>query len=414
MKKFRLTQVRAITASNDLRVLKRYLGWLTKDKGIDESAITLDDAFPFVKLRYSEDDFLNDSDPFLQAAIAEKKAFKKADASAQQVVEEVERYRSIGSKLSNRSAARIIASFMNYVKWRYRHETSSRFTDIPLYARLSELKNAYAKAGKNEPSIVPYALKSAHWSELPEVLHRLKLEADAHKFDDGGPRPQQSIARSIQRLLIISLFVAIPPRRSRVIAELELGRTFQRGKVDPQAGYIPESLLATSEDVRWCITLGPEDYKTGKSYGSQSFEINDMKFNDGTSLYRYIDQWINEYRLLFKPSHQRLFLSLHARGEAACGRPISATSVYATVTNTTLRILGKPIAPKEFRKMFVSYISNRTDMSEADLEAAAKAMAHSRKMQMQVYDQVTSEARLATGMSLADRLWTEVSQVSKS
>jgi len=64
--------------------------------------------------------------------------------------------------------------------------------------------------------------------------------------------------------------------------------------------------------------------------------------------------------------------------------------------------------------MFVSYISNRSDMSEADLEAAARAMAHSRQMQMKVYDQVTSEARLATGMGLAERLWKEVSQAKNS
>lgn len=405
-KAFRLTHVREITVQADLQVLKRYLGWLAREKGIIEESIALDHGLPFVKLRYDEDDFADSVDPFMQAAIAEKKAFKRADEVAREVVEDFEKYRSLESQMRFRSAARIVTCLMNVVKWIYRHETKANFKDVPLYVRLGELKHRYAQAGKSEAPTVAYSLKSADWSDLPRVLEQLKREADAQKLHDGRPRPKIAIARSVQKLLIFAFFVAIPPRRNRVIAELELGRTLRRGRVDPRSGYIPESLLSSGEIAKWCITLSPEDYKTGKSYGSQSFEVNDMTFADGTTLYTYIARWIDEYRQLFNPVHNRLFVALNSNGKKKlAGRPISRATIYSTLTQATLRILGKPIAPKEFRKMFVSHISNRRDISEADLEAAARAMAHSRKMQMEVYDQVTSEARLATGMGLADRLW---------
>jgi hypothetical protein len=413
-REFRLTHVRECTFNSDLRLLKRYLGWICEGKKISDSLITINHAIPFVKLRYSEDNFSDSKNAFMQATIAEKQAMKEAERLAQEVVCSVEEYRATASKMSYQSSTRIVIALINLSKWIYKDETQANFIDIPICARLGELKRCYVKASKNEPCAVPYALKSADWSELPDVIEHLKKEADADKSSGGRCRDKRSIGISIQRLLVFSLFVAIPPRRSRVIAELELGRTLQKGKVDSRSGFTPESLLKPEEGIKWCITLSPKDYKTGKTYGSQSFEINNMPYGDGTFLYDYIDKWMNEYRPLFQPDHNRIFVSHRSHKYQVVGGPISVTTVKGIVSGATLKSIGRPISPKEFRKMFVSYISNRSDMSEADLEAAARAMAHSRQMQMKVYDQVTSEARLATGMGLAERLWKEVSQAKNS
>jgi hypothetical protein len=264
-REFRLTHVRECTVDCDLRLLKRYLGWICEEKRISDSLITINHALPFVKLRYSEDDFSDSENSFMQVTIAEKQALKEADKLAQEVVCSVERYRATASKMSYQSSTRIVITLINMSKWIYKDETQANFIDIPICVRLSELKHRYVKASKNEPCAVPYALKSADWSELPDVVEQLKKEADADKSSSGKCRDKRSIGSSIQRLLVFSLFVAIPPRRSRVIAELELGRTLQKGKVDSRSGFTPASLLKPEEGIKWCVTLSPKDYKTGKT-----------------------------------------------------------------------------------------------------------------------------------------------------
>lgn len=408
-REYRLATVREITVYNDIQGLRRYLGWLAQDKQLPESSMTIHHAIPFIKLCYDEHDFADHPDPFSQAAMAEKKGLKKADLAAQEVAENVERYRTLASNMCYRSGKRLLVMLMNFTRWIYRNETRANFTDISFITRLRELKKNYAEAAKDEAPAVPYSLKSADWSEIPTVLRYLKQFADAPKTYRGDPRSKYSIGGDIQRLLVLSLLVAGPPRRNRVFAELELGRTLQKGKVAPKAGFVPESQMSPHEKVKWCVTLGPKDYKTGRVYGPQSFQINNIPYGDGTTLYDYLDKWINIYRPLFEPYHKRLFVRVRSRGKNPIGSIISGETIRMIVSNATLKALGKPISPKEFRKMFVSHISNRPDMSEADMEAVAKAMGHSRKMQMSVYDQVTAEARLATAMDLSTRLWQEIS-----
>jgi hypothetical protein len=260
-REFRLTHVRECTVNCDLRLIKRYLGWICEKKEISDSLITIYHALPLVKMRYSEDDFSGSENAFMQAAIAEKQAVKEAERLAQEVVCSVEEYRATASKMSYQSSTRIVIALIILAKWIYKDETQANFIDIPICVRLSELKHSYVKASKNEPCAIPYALKSADWSELPDVVEHLKKEADTEKISGGKYRDKRSIGISIQRLIVFSLFVAIPPRRSRVIAELELGRTLQKGKVDSRSGYTPESLLKPEEEIKWCITLSPKDYK---------------------------------------------------------------------------------------------------------------------------------------------------------
>jgi len=47
-----------------------------------------------------------------------------------------------------------------------------------------------------------------------------------------------------------------------------------------------------------------------------------------------------------------------------------------------------PVTPKELRKMFITYLNN-DGATDAELNAAAEAMHHSRKMQETVYNSQT-------------------------
>ena len=48
--------------------------------------------------------------------------------------------------------------------------------------------------------------------------------------------------------------------------------------------------------------------------------------------------------------------------------------------------IGIPVSPKEFRKMYVTFLKD-SGASEAELEGAAWMMQHSRLMQSKIYDQ---------------------------
>jgi hypothetical protein len=349
-KKSRLAFVMDITVHNDIQSLRRYLGWSAQELQVPESSITMDHAIPYVKLRYDENDFADHPDPLSQAALAEKKALREADIAAREVAENVERYRTTASTISYRSAKRLLVVLMNFTKWVSRDETRADFTDIPIIIHLRELKKGYAEAAKDEGPAVPYALKSVDWSELPTVIRYLKQTADASKGYSGKPRALRSIGGDIQRLLVVSLLVAVPPRRNRVIAELELGRTLQKGKVDPRFGFIPESQLPPLEKAKWCVTLGPKDYKTGRVYGPQSFEINNMPYIDGTTIYDYLNKWINVYRPLFEPCHNRLFVTTRSRGKRPFGTPISSATIGMIVNNATLKALENPSRRKSSAK----------------------------------------------------------------
>lgn len=402
---FRLKELRLASFKREIPTIKRVLGWLHHRKGIPIDELTLESIVPFKKIHYREIDFLDQRDPFQKAAVAEKKAIYEANLLAKSVVDTIDEYKETASTMKGSAAASMMTVLIGLAKWIYRNETEENFLDIPILVQLRNLSRKYHEQAKQEGSRIPYSLKSVPWQEMFRLLKVLKFEADTAIRYRGVKRTQAAVAESVQRLLVVSFFVAMPPRRPRVIAELEVGRTLQRGRVNVKEGmFIPESLLKPGEEVKWCIVLGPKDYKTGKIYGRQSFEVNNLDFEDGTTLYSYLDSWLSKYRSIKSSTGNNLFVI--ARGKYT-GFPATTSTVRHILENTTLRILGRPIPPKELRKMFVSYISNRPDISEADLEAAARAMGHSREMQMNVYDQVTSETRLAAGMELAQRLWIE-------
>ena len=60
------------------------------------------------------------------------------------------------------------------------------------------------------------------------------------------------IATKLQRYLILAIFSVVPDRQ-RTIRELSIGTTFQR----------------EDSTAQWMIRHGPDDYKTGKSYGER-------------------------------------------------------------------------------------------------------------------------------------------------
>lgn len=82
---------------------------------------------------------------------------------------------------------------------------------------------------------------------------------------------KKRIAAKLQRYLILAFFSVVPDRQ-RTIRELSLGTTFQREGHIVNANRKGDSKNVGEESQtngHWVIKHGPDDYKTGKSYGAR-------------------------------------------------------------------------------------------------------------------------------------------------
>jgi len=74
------------------------------------------------------------------------------------------------------------------------------------------------------------------------------------------------------------------------------------------------------------------------------------------------------------------------------------------VKRATLEHTDVEVAPKEFRKMFVSYVKSLPDITESELDAIAAAMGHSRQMQEQVYNQLGHDETVSPVIDFQKRI----------
>ena len=243
---------------------------------------------------------------------------------------------------------------------------------------------------RNTPPSVPYSEKSIPWEDALKVLRAVQKEADLEAQPGNGElRTQKAIAKSIQRLLILLLFMASPPDRSRTFRELEVGRTFVFGQYKNEK-FTAAAQMKNPEEAEWYLHLLSADYKTGNTYGEVWDKVLDTPegfLADGKTFYYYLDLWLNQYRATYKPTHKCLLTNED-------GNPLTGSSLWIRVRHTFFKHTGGPVTPKELRKMYVTYLKD-SEATEAELEAAAARMRHSREMQTKIYDQQKRERKVA-------------------
>ncbi len=183
---------------------------------------------------------------------------------------------------------------------------------------------------------------------------------------------------------------------------MEIGRTLVQG-IYQNGVFIPVDRMRNPAQAEWWLFLAPSDYKTGKKYGSWQSKLPNIKYGNGKYLYDYIQEWLDKWRLIFKPkNHNRLFTT---QG----GKPLSGPNLKSIVESGTNRFTGVRVNPQSLRKMFVTYLKER-GATEAELESAAAVMRHSRATQSKIYDQQNLHSKLQPSLDLAQRLAEEFSE----
>jgi hypothetical protein len=379
------------TIKKHLKHITQLLGWLHREEGIPLETLKLESLVAFAPIRPKEKDCLyrrgkykGEFDQNLHD-IKRGTLIRRAKEKAKETRELVEKYLTWQGGHPS-TALTAISSVINVAKYLYRDETEDdeyeNFEDIPVIRRLRRLTAEKKGEVKIALPSVPYALKSLPWEETKKVILAVQVEADLRVQPmRGKPRTELSVARSIQKLLVLLLFISQPPDRSRTFYELEVGRTLRFGQYEG-GRFTEANALPPNVKAEWWLHLKPKDYKTGDTYGEVWDKLHDTApgfLADGKSMYDYIDLWLKQYRKAFKPTHNCLLT-----GRA--GQAITGSGLWNRVREAFFRHAGIPVNPKELRKMYVTFLKT-TGASAQVMEGARNRMRHSQKMQDEDYDQ---------------------------
>ena len=278
-----------------------------------------------------------------------------------------------------------VAKFLHYQKSdsQYCKLLNKPYVDIPLICELRELirdTNKRVKIGSRTKD------ESKKWLDWPDYLLCVQyLLKDCSPYtSDGQTRTPRAIAGSYQKYLIAALLAYMPPDRQRTFRELEVGQTLVKGSIKNDI-FIPQV------DDKWFIKLGPTRYKTGKAYGEIILEIPEM-------IYPELEVWLNRWRQVLSPNHNFVFTQLN-------GNPYTSTSLRSLFRHAIYRAScvlfgeGKAVNPHLVRDMAVTYFV-REGASEAQMDALAIGMKHSRQTQKEIYDRRTQHEKVAPAQDM--------------
>jgi len=232
-------------------------------------------------------------------------------------------------------------------------------------------REAY-KLSVKSPRVIDESLKWLSWREYLGVVEALKEDVEFLKCEKTTDhKVRHRIAVKFQTYLLLAFFANIPDRQ-RTFRELIIGKNFHRSEQAP---------------ISWYIKHGPDDYKTGKTYGNRPPLMLPPVLTEA------IDEFILNWRPVLSPKSEHFFVQ-HRSGNA-----MTENSVYQAVSRTCFNMTGKRTNPHLLRDMVVTHV-RETDASERELEALALYMGHSIQMQRTSYDRRTISQKVAPAISL--------------
>lgn len=418
------------TIQNYAAFIYRVLGWQHHFKKVPLEELSLKRIIPYTPLRVLLEEIQSKySDPeevMTKFLLRQQMAKQMAEQKALETERLIEDYCAFYQDSPHTQVATLQSLIVVAKSFYFRdtENTSSKsgYTDIPMVCRLRQKLVIVNKLRKSKPKVIAHQKRSVPWGSALEVIRKQQEKVDSayysqvFKRKDGTlkvskqRRKSTAIAVDLQKLLAIGLFCFIPPDRNRTISELEIGRTLIRGSLE-NGVLVPMEDMASPEQATWFINLSPEDYKTGKVYQDYCAPVDDIQLANGKTFYGYIQRWLDDYRPLFKPDHNRLFVKVRATKGATTGEHITYRNMTGWVKYLFVKYTGVPVVPQSLRKMYVTFLKN-SNASEAELEAAARAMHHSRAMQSAQYDEQELQDKLAPILAFNQRLLSQAFDAS--
>jgi len=404
-------KIRKSTAQMYITTVLLLFGWLYKYKNTSLNDISFDSLVKVSNVNVDIHDFDNMNDYY----IAQGKALAKAKSETKFTIKLLEDF-FINFSPSRRSKELNATHLVGLSKYLYKDITdecwADNYSDIPIIQRLRRFnKNLPSQAKKIQSDLIK-------WETVIEVLEELRRRADTfhiENFDQGitkkilkrRPRNISTMAKELQRFIILGLLTLMPPSRARVIRELRLGKTFKHGLILDGA-FIPKDKLENPKIARYYIHLQPEDYKTGDKYGEWLAEIPNSKFNDGKTFYNYLDRWLYEKnREILMTDYKKDNCHDYLLLGAINGKPLIKSNFNSKVASIFRELTGEIIYPHKLRTVFRTYLVNN-GATEAELESAAFWMRHSQETAKESYTKQALDEKLAPGAAIANKLNSEL------
>jgi len=302
--------------------------------------------------------------------------------------------------ISDSYEANFLRGLSKLMKYRFAAETSAdttygekTFHDIPVIRELRRLHRDANKRQSLSPRSSDEDLKWISWNEYLGVVEALKNDVlkeisyyDLMFFPKEEKNNSQSIAREasatqrriaikFQKYLLLAFFSCVPDRQ-RTFRELNLETNFLR-----------LSALTNRGKPRWIIKHGPQDYKTGGTYGDRPPLVIAPELTDA------IDDFLDRWRPCLQPTGTHLFV------QPRTGKGLTQDSIYSMVGRCCFLYTGKKTNPHLLRDMIVTH-ARQSDASEKELEALALYMGHSITMQRTSYDRRTMKEKVAPAVDL--------------
>ena len=262
----------------------------------------------------------------------------------------------------------MLKSWLNVLKFLYYKSSQVKmYRDIPIIEEIRELFNKTVQRANATPSAIDESVKWLSWEEFLNCVQKLKQEC-ATRDSTGKKRPDTAIAHSYLRYLVFAILSHFPDRQ-RTIRELEVGRTLIK------------------RDDKWFIEQTADDFKTGKIYCKNGKKrVVELP----QEIYPELEEWLGKWRAFLKPKHNYVFSQKN-------GEPFNSSNLASLFAYTAYRITGKATTPHLVRDMIVTHLKQSGASSQV-MESLAELMAHSPDMQRRSYDRRTQQEKVAPAL----------------
>ncbi len=388
--------IRKATATVYIRHAKLFLGWWTK-------------------YQYDQSDLKNNTGTGkILENISIYDIFPNDKATTAQPVIDFILWLRKNRDISSSYEANMLRGLTKLLKFRFCHESESdpsygekSFADIQAVRELRKLHRDANRRQILSPRSSEEDRKWLDWNEFLDVIKAVKddLSCDINQWEEEEEKrlskcqdkksnglnrnrsgnsyftsTQRRIATKFQAYLILAFFSCVPDRQ-RTFRELELDKTFLKD----------ESINC------WIIKHGPDDYKTGSTYGDRPPLVIAEELTPA------IDVFLSRWRQCLSPNGQHFFV------QPRTGNAFTQDTVYSLVARSCYKYKGKKTNPHLLRDMIVTKIRD-SNASEKELEALALYMGHSINMQRTSYDRRTLTQKVAPAVQLLQNVNSSVNK----
>jgi hypothetical protein len=315
-----------------------------------------------------------------------------------------------------------LGKFIYFKQTKYFAEEGG-YRDIELIERLRKLegeksKNSITSGQKTEAKkrrrakMVPWP-KILLATEMAFIKFEEKYKYGVNtktRYKNGNPqvskakRSQMAQLQDFQIALILAIATALPPSRSKIYYQMELGKTLVKALLINGVLVSLENLPDHKKQLAtWWLCLTPPEGKKN-TIGEEGWkaEIPNRKFSTGKTLYWYLEEWINNWLPILNPKHNCLYSTKQ-------GGKLTSSTYGRKVCDAFWSFIGSPVNPHLLRHILITYAYER-GMTDEERRSLAKCQQHSEETQAKIYNEQEMLKSLEPALKLSQKFVEEFSR----